>query len=256
MVGQQGRSYVWILEGFVARNPLGGMVILETFQRLIQFCFAPMTSHSDSLTLISPATLPGKPHSGQPLKLGILASGSGSNFEAIAQAIADQHLNAQIQVVIYNNPGAKVTQRAERWQVPTVLLNHREFSTREALDEAIIQTLRDRDVEWVIMAGWMRRVTQVLIDAFPRRILNIHPSLLPSFPGMRAVDQALNAGVKISGCTVHYVELTVDSGPIIMQAAVPVLADDTSESLQARIQEQEHRIYPLAIALAAHASML
>ena len=100
------------------------------------------------------------------------------------------------------------------------------------------------------MAGWMRRVTQVLIDAFPRRILNIHPSLLPSFPGVRAVEQALAAGVKFSGCTVHFVELEVDSGPIVIQAVVPVLPDDTAKTLQARIQVQEHRIFPAAIALA------
>ena len=106
-------------------------------------------------------------------------------------------------------------------------------------------------VNWVVMAGWMRRVTQVLVDAFPRRMLNIHPSLLPSFPGMRAVEQALNAGVTVTGCTVHWVELEVDSGPIVMQAVVPVQSGDTPETLQARIQVQEHRIFPAAIALAA-----
>jgi phosphoribosylglycinamide formyltransferase 1 len=186
-----------------------------------------------------------------PLKLGVMASGSGSNFAAIAEAITNQQLNARIQVLIYNNPGAKVAERADRWQIPTVLLNHREFESREALDDKIVKTLHQFDVEWVIMAGWMRRVTQVLIDAFPDRILNIHPSLLPSFPGIRAVEQAFNAGVKISGCTVHLVRLEVDSGPIIQQAAVPVLPNDTVETLQARIQVQEHRIYPQAIALAA-----
>ncbi|MGI0489065.1 phosphoribosylglycinamide formyltransferase [Pantanalinema rosaneae CENA516] len=186
-----------------------------------------------------------------PLKLGIMASGSGSNFAAIAQAIADHTLNAQVQVVIYNNPGAKVVARADRWQVPAVLLNHREFPNREALDTAIIDTLRQYEVEWVIMAGWMRLVTPLLIDAFPNRILNIHPSLLPSFKGVHAVEQALAAGVKITGCTVHYVVPEVDSGSIIIQAAVPVLPDDTAETLQARIQVQEHRIFPQAIALAA-----
>jgi phosphoribosylglycinamide formyltransferase-1 len=187
-----------------------------------------------------------------PLKLGVMASGSGSNFEAIAQAIADRTLNAQIQVVIYNNPGAKVVARADRWQVPTVLLNHREFPSREALDTTIIETLHQYGVEWVIMAGWMRLVTPLLIDAFPNRILNIHPSLLPSFKGVHAVEQAVAAGVKITGCTVHYVVPEVDSGSIIMQAAVPVLPDDTTETLQARIQVQEHRLFPQAIALAAH----
>jgi phosphoribosylglycinamide formyltransferase-1 len=175
-------------------------------------------------------------------------------MEAIAQAIQTGRLHAQIQVVIYNNPDAYVAQRAAQWNVPAVLLNHRSFSDREALDLEIIRTLREYGVDWVIMAGWMRRVTAVLLDAFPRRVLNIHPSLLPSFPGIHAVDQALAAGVKVTGCTVHYAELVVDSGPIIIQAAVPVLPGDTPETLQARIQVQEHRIFPAAIALAAIAT--
>ncbi|MEB3338188.1 MAG: phosphoribosylglycinamide formyltransferase [Leptolyngbyaceae bacterium] len=204
-----------------------------------------------TLSLVAPVVPEVYPPVRPPLKLGVLASGNGSNFEAIAQAIADQQLHAQIQVVIYNNPDAKVVARAAKWGVPTVLLNHRDFQKREALDQKIAETLHQFGVEWVIMAGWMRRVTQVLIDAFPDQILNIHPSLLPSFPGIHAVEQALNAGVKISGCTVHIVRLEVDSGPILMQAAVPILPDDTPETLQARIQIQEHRIFPTAIALAA-----
>lgn len=187
----------------------------------------------------------------QPLKLGIMASGSGSNFEAIAQAIARQELQAQMQVLVYNNPNAKAAARADRLGVPKVLLNHREFSSREALDQAIVKVMREYQVDWIIMAGWMRVITQELIEAFPRRILNIHPSLLPSFPGAKAIEQALATGVKITGCTVHYVELEVDSGPIIMQAAVPVLPNDSLETLHQRIQVQEHRIFPRAIALAA-----
>lgn len=181
----------------------------------------------------------------------MLASGKGSNLVAIASAIARGELNAAIQVVIYNNPEAGVAQKAAHYGVPTVLLNHRTFDSRDALDQAIIETVKAHQADWVIMAGWMRRVTDVLIKAFPQRVLNIHPSLLPSFPGVRAVEQALAAGTKITGCTVHYVELMVDSGPIIMQAAVPVLPDDTPATLQARIQAQEHRIYPAAIAIAA-----
>lgn len=210
-----------------------------------------MTQTSMTPSLISPP-LPSSPYPFQsPLKLGVMASGSGSNMEAIARAIADGQLNANIQTLIYNNPDAGVVDRANRLGIPAVLLNHREFESREALDRKIIQTLQQYQVEWVIMAGWMRRVTQVLIDAFPQRILNIHPSLLPSFPGVRAVEQALAAGVKLSGCTVHFVELAVDSGPIVIQAGVPVLPDDTPKTLQARIQVQEHRIFPAAIALAA-----
>ncbi|MBD0336706.1 MAG: phosphoribosylglycinamide formyltransferase [Cyanobacteria bacterium Co-bin13] len=205
----------------------------------------------DTSSIISPPLPDPLPAFDRPLKLGILASGNGSNMEAIAQAIRSGQLQAQIQVVIYNNPQAYVARRAQRWDIPSVLLNHRNFASREALDEQIIQTLQAYEVDWVIMAGWMRRVTEVLIGAFPQRVLNIHPSLLPSFPGIRAAEQALKAGAKVAGCTVHYVELEVDSGPIVMQAAVPVLPGDTADTLQARIQQQEHRIYPAAIALAA-----
>ncbi|MEO0824519.1 MAG: phosphoribosylglycinamide formyltransferase [Cyanobacteria bacterium J06635_15] len=204
----------------------------------------------DAARLICPATDPPR-LTDPPIRLGIMASGNGSNMEAIAQAITQGKLNAEIAGVVYNQPTAKVAERAKARQIPATLLDHRTFDSRESLDKAIIQTLQAQSVDWVIMAGWMRRVTRVLIDAFPQRILNIHPSLLPSFPGIRAIEQALNAGVKLAGCTVHYVELAVDSGPIIMQAAVPVLPDDTVESLQARIQVQEHLIYPAAIAWAA-----
>lgn len=204
--------------------------------------------------LISPPLPDPFPQPASPPRLGILASGSGSNMAAIADAIAQGQLQATLPVVIYNNPQAKVAERAQQRDIPAVLLNHREFASREACDAAIITTLKQHQVDWVIMAGWMRRVTQVLLDAFPQRVLNIHPSLLPSFPGLHAVDQALEARVRVSGCTVHYAELAVDSGPIIMQAAVPVRPEDTLDSLQQRIQVQEHRIYPAAIALAAAAS--
>jgi phosphoribosylglycinamide formyltransferase 1 len=206
---------------------------------------------NDPSSLISPNADFSYNPDAAPLKLGVLASGSGSNFEAIAQAIVDRQLNAKIHVLIYNNPDAKAATRAARWHIPAVLLNHRDFASREALDGAIAQTLHDHDVEWVIMAGWMRIVTEVLIDGFPNRVINIHPSLLPSFKGAHAIEQAFMAGVKITGCTVHLVRLEVDSGQILMQAAVPILPDDTVETLQARIQVQEHRIFPQAIAIAA-----
>ena len=186
-------------------------------------------------------------------KLGVLASGSGSNFEALIQAIADGELRAEIPVVIYNNPGAKVAARAARWGIPAVLLNHRDYVSREAFDYEVVQTLKRHQVDWAIMAGWLRRVTQVFIDAFPQHIINIHPSLLPSFPGIRAIEQAIKAKVKVAGCTVHLVDLEVDSGPILMQAVVPILEDDTAETLHARVQVQEHAIFPsigLAIAQA------
>ena len=207
-----------------------------------------------SLSLVSPTiSLPNK-SSQKPIKLGIMASGSGTNFEAVAQAIADGKLNAEIMVLIYNNPQAQVRLRAEKWQIPTVLINHREYPQREELDRKIVITLQEYGVEWVVMAGWMRIVTQVLLDNFRDRVINIHPSLLPSFKGINAIEQALKAKVKIAGCTVHLVSLEVDSGQIIMQSAVPVLPNDTLETLHARIQTQEHLILPQAISLAINNS--
>jgi len=212
-----------------------------------------MTPCPDStLSLVSPS-ISDRPQVA-PLKLGIMASGNGSNFDVVAQAIQDGQLNAQIQVLIYNNPSAKAAVKAANRGVEAVLLNHRNYKSREEFDQKIVQTLRHYDVDWVIMAGWMRLVTSVLIDAFPEKIINIHPSLLPSFKGIHAVEQALASGVKITGCTAHIACLEMDSGPILIQAAVPVLPDDTAETLHARIQIQEHRILPLAIALAASLS--
>ena len=208
-----------------------------------------MSIQSITPSLISPNV--NLPTSGQTLKLGIMASGNGSNFEAVSQAIRNQQLNAQIQVLIYNNPGAYVATRAEKYSVPKVLINHRNYKNREDFDAEIVQQLRQWDVDWVIMAGWMRLVTPVLIEAFPNQIINIHPSLLPSFKGLKAVEQALNSGVKITGCTVHLVALEMDSGPILMQAAVPIISGDTLETRHGRIQIEEHRILPQAIALAA-----
>ncbi|MGD1874158.1 MAG: phosphoribosylglycinamide formyltransferase [Mastigocoleus sp.] len=187
----------------------------------------------------------------RPIKLGVLASGDGSNFAAIHQAIEKKKLNAQIKVLIYNNPEAYVAVRAKNYNIPTVLINHRSYNSREELDNEIVKNLKEYQVDWVIMAGWMRLVTLVLIDAFPEKIINIHPSLLPSFKGIRAIEQALNAGVKITGCTVHLVTLEMDSGSILMQAAVPIFPNDTLETLHSRIQIQEHTILPAAIALAA-----
>ncbi|PAX60395.1 phosphoribosylglycinamide formyltransferase [Brunnivagina elsteri CCALA 953] len=208
---------------------------------------------SSTPSLISPSI--NKPFLSQELnrgnvaKLGILASGDGSNFEAVAQAIQTRQLNAKIEVLIYNNPDAYVAKRAENSNIPAVLLNHRDYTQREDLDTAIAKTLQQYNVEIVVMAGWMRIVTQVLIDAFPDKIINIHPSLLPSFKGSRAIEQALASGVKITGCTVHLVSLEVDSGKILMQSAVPILPEDTLKTLHSRIQAEEHKILPAAIAI-------
>ncbi|MFB6277029.1 MAG: phosphoribosylglycinamide formyltransferase [Halothece sp.] len=187
----------------------------------------------------------------QPLSLGILASGKGSNLVAVAEAIAQGKLNAAIKVVIYNKAQAQVKEKAAEFGIPSVFCNHRDYPNREAFDQVLVDTLKAYQVHWVIMAGWMRVVTPVLINAFPDRVINIHPSLLPSFKGINGVEQALAAGVKITGCTAHLVRPEVDSGPILMQAAVPIFAQDTCESLHHRIQQQEHQILPSAIALAA-----
>ncbi|NJM45213.1 MAG: phosphoribosylglycinamide formyltransferase [Alkalinema sp. RU_4_3] len=193
---------------------------------------------------ITPTHTPTKP------RLAIMASGNGSNFEAIATAIHNQQLNAQIALLIYNNPAAGVVQRADRLAIPHQLINHRDYPSRETLDQAIVAALKAHQIDWVIMAGWMRIVTPILTEAYRDRLLNIHPSLLPSFRGHRAIEQALQAGVKITGCTVHQVVPEVDAGTIIMQAAVPIFASDTLETVTERIHQQEHIIYPRAIALA------
>ena len=214
----------------------------------------PVSNHSQAsgsnAALVSPH-LSDSPKTEQPIQLGIMASGSGTNFAAIAKAIVEGQLDAEIQVVIHNNPDAKVKEKAQAYDIPTVLVDHRQYSTRENLDREIVAVLKAYGVNWVVMAGWMRIVTQVLLDDYPNRAINIHPSLLPSFKGNRAIEQALTAGVKITGCTAHLVSLEVDSGTIIMQAAVPILEDDTFDTLHERIQVQEHRILPQAIALAA-----
>lgn len=203
-----------------------------------------MVLHPDSMSTPAPV-------SNNPVRVGVMASGNGSNFEAICQAIASGQLDIHITVVIYNNPDAYVRERAKSRGIPAVLLDHRQYrGDRETFDRTIVETLQRYEVELVVMAGWMRRVTQVFIDGFPMRALNIHPSLLPSFPGLHAVRQALDYGVKLAGCTVHWVTLEVDSGPIVAQAAVPVLDDDTEATLQARIHLEEHEIYPKAIAIA------
>ncbi len=201
-------------------------------------------------SLISPDRSSEELQLNKTIKLAIMASGNGSNFEAVAKAIETGKLNAEIKVLIYNNPDAKVRSRAENWQVPAVLINHKEFKKRQDFDHTIVETLKEYQIDWVVMAGWMRVVTEVLLQAFPNRVINIHPSLLPSFRGLRAVEKALEAKVKITGCTVHIVSLEVDSGPILIQGAVPILIDDTSETLHARVQIEEHRILPQAIALA------
>ncbi|MFW5878607.1 MAG: phosphoribosylglycinamide formyltransferase [Myxococcota bacterium] len=178
------------------------------------------------------------------LRLGFLASGAGTNFQAMVDAIEAGRLDARAQVLVCNVPGAKVLERAESAGVPHVCLDHRDLPSRAAFDSAVLSVLREHDVDWLVLAGFMRIIGVSLLEAYPRRILNIHPALLPSFPGTRAVDEALARGVTISGCTVHIVDQGVDTGPILAQAAVPVLPEDDRESLASRIQRQERRLYP------------
>ncbi|MFN9057982.1 MAG: phosphoribosylglycinamide formyltransferase [Cyanobacteriota bacterium] len=186
-----------------------------------------------------------------PLRLGVMASGEGSNFEALVQATRNGALQATVELLVVNQGECGARRRAERLGIPCCLLDHRAFANREELDAALIREFQAAAVDLVVMAGWMRIVTPRLIEAFPDRLLNIHPSLLPSFKGLDAVGQALASGVRISGCTVHLVRPEVDSGPILVQAAVPVAPQDDAASLARRIHAQEHRILPLAVALAA-----
>lgn len=181
--------------------------------------------------------------------LGILASGSGSNFETIVDA-ADGGVLDQCRIagLVCNEPDAACLQRARRLGVPHRVINHRNFPDRTDFDTEVVDQLTAWSVDWVIMAGWMRIVTPAFIEAFHRRILNIHPSLLPSFPGAHAVADALEAGVRMTGCTVHIVTEDVDDGPIVAQAALPVRSDDDVDSLQQRIHRAEHAIFPRAIA--------
>lgn len=180
-----------------------------------------------------------------------MASGTGSNFEALVAACSSGALPAEVRLLVVNQAGCGASVRAQRLGVPCQLIDHREYSSREELDRALIRAFGQARVDLVVMAGWMRIVTPVLIQAFPERLINIHPSLLPSFRGMDAVGQALTAGVRLSGCTAHLVSEEVDAGRVLAQAAVPVLAGDDHASLSDRIHAQEHRILPLAVQLAA-----
>nr|WP_245552588.1 phosphoribosylglycinamide formyltransferase [Cyanobium gracile] len=186
-----------------------------------------------------------------PLRLAVMASGAGTNLEALARACGEGRLHGQVVVLAVNRADCGARARAERLGIPCQVLDHRHQPSREALDGALIRLFEAHRVDLVVMAGWMRIVTPVLIEAFPERLVNIHPSLLPSFRGADGVGQALAAGVTLAGCTAHLVTAEVDAGPILVQAAVPVLAGDDRERLHARIQHQEHRILPLAVSLAA-----
>lgn len=181
-------------------------------------------------------------------RLGILISGRGSNFEAIADSIDQGRLDAEIAVVISNNPHARGLRRARQRGIQAVCVRSRAME-REAYDRLVVAKLREARVDLVCLAGFMRLLSAYFVDEFPQRILNIHPSLLPSFPGLEGQLQALEHGVKFSGCTVHFVDEHLDAGPIVAQAVVPVLDSDDEAALSARILKEEHRIYTEAVRL-------
>ena len=180
-------------------------------------------------------------------RIGVLISGRGSNLQAIVDAIRERRLDAEIAVVISNRADAAGLDRAREAGIETLYISHRAFPVRDDFDRALVDALRARDVGLVCLAGFMRLVGGPMLEAFPNAILNIHPSLLPAFPGVDAQRQALEYGVKVTGVTVHLVTPELDGGPIILQRSVPVLDDDTVDSLSARILVEEHRAYPEAI---------
>ncbi|MGQ9618245.1 MAG: phosphoribosylglycinamide formyltransferase [Candidatus Aminicenantia bacterium] len=182
-------------------------------------------------------------------RIAILLSGRGSNFEAIYRAICEGKIDGEIGIVISNKENARGLQRAREFGLETLYLNPKEFSTREEYDLKLAEEIEKRDIDLICLAGWMRIITLPLIERFRNRIMNIHPALLPSFPGLEAQKQALEYGVRFSGCTVHFVTEEVDAGPIILQAVVPVFQNDTVETLSERILREEHKIYPEAIRL-------
>lgn len=181
--------------------------------------------------------------------IAVLVSGSGSNLQAIIDASERGEIPCRVGIVISNKADAYGLVRAKKHGIPTKSVDHKGFSTREEFDAKLVEIIRGTGAELVCLAGFMRVLTPVFVHAFPNRILNIHPALLPSFPGTHGPGQALSYGVRFSGCTVHFLDEGVDTGPVIVQAVVPLYDDDTEETLAARILVQEHRIYPMAIRL-------
>lgn len=190
-----------------------------------------------------------------PLRVAVLASGRGSNLQAIIDAIEAGQVQAQLVAVLSNKKEAVALERARKHGLTDIVVDPKPFAgrpdSREAYDRALLEILQQHDVELVLLAGYMKIVTAVLVNAYANRMMNIHPSLLPSFPGLDVQKKAIDWGCKLAGCTVHFVTEGVDEGPIIIQAAVPILDADTSETLAARILAQEHRIYPRAVKLFA-----
>jgi len=188
-------------------------------------------------------------------KIGILISGRGSNLQAIIDASEKGEIPAKVAVVVSNDPEAYGLQRAKKHNLPAVVIDNRKFKDKNTYELEMVKTLQKYEIDLVCLAGYMRIVGPVLLEHYKGRILNIHPALLPSFPGLHGQRQALDYGVKVSGATVHFVDEGCDTGPIIIQTAVPVLENDTEETLSERILEQEHKIYPQAIKLFAEGKL-
>ena len=181
------------------------------------------------------------------IPLGVLVSGGGTNMQAIVDAIAEKRLDAVVRVVVSNVAAAGGLARAKAAGIPAAFVDHKAYASRPEFDAAVVEVLRAHGVEWVVLAGFMRIVTATLLDAFPHRVVNVHPALLPAFPGASGQAQALAYGVRIAGCTVHLVDAGTDTGPILAQAAVPVLEGDDEAALRARILVQEHALLPAVL---------
>ncbi|QHT59320.1 phosphoribosylglycinamide formyltransferase [Paenibacillus lycopersici] len=187
------------------------------------------------------------PAGNAPLRVAVFASGSGSNFQALAEAARDGAFPAEIALLVCDKPAAKVVQRAEALGVPTFLFDPKSYASREACEEEIVGLLEREGIELIVLAGYMRLITDVLVKPYYGRIINVHPALLPAFPGVRGIRQALEYGVKLTGVTVHFVDGGMDTGPIILQRAVEIRDDDTEETLAERIHAVEHELLPLAV---------
>jgi phosphoribosylglycinamide formyltransferase-1 len=190
-----------------------------------------------------------RPSKLQTCNLAVLVSGSGSNLQVLIDQIESGVINARISLVVSNNPGAFALIRAAKHGIPVVIHENRHFKNRKEYDAALVEILRRYDIQLIVLAGFMRILSDVMVGEYPNAIINIHPALLPAFPGLHAQQQALDYGVRFSGCTVHFVDCGTDTGPIILQAVVPVEPDDTDESLSQRIQKEEHKILPEAVKL-------
>ncbi len=189
------------------------------------------------------------------IKIGVLISGRGSNLQAIIDALGKEEIPAKLAVVISNKPDAYGLERAKKHNIETAVFEPKKFADKNTYELEIVKTLKEYKIDLVCLAGYMRIVGPVLLEHYQGKMLNIHPALLPSFPGLHGQKQALEHGVKVSGVTVHFVDDGCDTGPIILQTAVPVLEDDNEETLSARILEQEHKIYPQAIKLFAEGKL-